>query len=369
MTGHRPTQVPATRDSRSSWLAIISGENRGVGATTARAGLWLLSCLYRVGLAVSNLRFRLPGGIRRAAIPVVSIGNLTVGGTGKTPMVALVARLVKESGRPCAIFSRGYGSQAGGPNEEALELARLCPGALVLQNPDRLQAIEPWAAANPGGVAILDDGFQHRRLARDLDVVLIDATVPFGHGHVLPRGLLREPLSALRRASLLIVTRADQVAAAELERLKQDLARRVQGRVPILVAEHRPTQLFLLDGTSQELARLRGQPIAAACGIGNPTAFRRTLENLGADVRVFRSYPDHHAYTLDDLNTLLAACEAAGVKTLVTTGKDLVKWQSLLGKTIPPGAIVVAAVEIALVMTEGEEVVRQALKALPGAHV
>ncbi|MCX5677006.1 MAG: tetraacyldisaccharide 4'-kinase, partial [Planctomycetota bacterium] len=203
MNVNRSSQL-ATRNRRDTWLAIISGERRGLAAAAARANLTILAGLYRAGLFISDQRFRVPGAVRRASCPVVSVGNLTVGGTGKTPLVAHLARLVAEMGGRPVILSRGYAAPAGRPNEEALELERLCPGVPHLQNPDRRKALEDWVAQNPCDVAILDDGFQHRGLARDLDIVLIDALRPFGFGHVLPRGLLREPLSALRRADLVI---------------------------------------------------------------------------------------------------------------------------------------------------------------------
>jgi len=366
MSANNPTQPPSSaRDRRAHWLAIISGERRGPCAAVARAGLAFLSGVYRAGLAAGDLRFCCSGMIQRAPRPVISVGNITVGGTGKTPMVAYLARLITEVGGKPLIVSRGYGRPRGAAigelNEEARELAGLCPGIPHVQNPDRAAAIRAWTATNTCDLIILDDGFQHRRLARDLDIVLIDATCPFGYGHVLPRGLLREPPSALRRADMLIITRTDLVPTTDLARLKANLARLVRPDVPVLVAEHRPAVLRLLDGTERDIAGLRGQPIAAACGIGNPDAFRRTLADLGADVRIFRSFDDHHAYTRDEMRELLASAENAGAKMLVTTGKDSVKWRQLLEKLPAPAAVTVAAVEVALVITEGEEVLRRSV--------
>ena len=362
---HRAASSAADRHAR--WLAIVSGDRRGPAAALQRAVLAVLACLYRVGLAVGNLRFCCGCGVKRAPCPVVSVGNLTVGGTGKTPMVAYLARLISGLGGRTLIVSRGYGRGRGTGgdrasadiNDEARELKLLCPGVPHVQDPDRAAAIRDSTATHPCDLAVLDDGFQHRRLARDLDIVLVDATRPFGYGRLLPRGLLREPLSALGRADLVVITRADLVAATDLDRLRQDISRFAAHDVPVLVARHQPTRILLMDGSDRELAWLRGRPIAAACGIGNPGAFRLTLAQLGADVRLFRAYDDHHAYTREDLRELLAAAQAAGAKTLVTTGKDSVKWRRLFEVEPAPAAAAVAAVEVALVITEGEEVLRR----------
>jgi tetraacyldisaccharide 4'-kinase len=174
-------------------------------------------------------------------------------------------------------------------------------------------------------VLVLDDGFQHRRLARDLDLVLLDATNPWGGGRLLPRGLLREPPSALRRAGAVILTRCDQVPAEERERLRQRVARLAPG-VPVAETTHRPVALVNSEGDEAPLELLREAPVAAFCGVGNPEAFRRTLADLGTDVAAFRAYPDHHAYTRADVGDLRAWARVlppGGVA--VTTQKDLVK--------------------------------------------
>jgi len=358
---------PSITRHRGPWLEIASGERRGPLAALARLGLAVLAPAYRAGLAVADLRFRLPGAVRRAPCPVVSVGNLTVGGTGKTPMVAYLARLVADMGRRPVIVSRGYGGAGGGPNEESLELERLAPGVPHIRNPDRWQALQDWTATNACDLAILDDGFQHRRLARDLDIVLIDALRPFGFGHVLPRGLLREPLLALGRAGLVVITRAELVGEADLRQIKETLGRRVRPGTPILVARHLATGILAANGSERAADWLRGQDVAAACGIGNPEAFHRTLEHLGARVRLFDIFPDHYAYTRADLDRLAAAAQAAGVKTLVTTGKDFVKWRPILGARGEPPATEVVAVEVAFRLAEGEQTLRRQIVALlPG---
>ncbi|MGB2998493.1 MAG: tetraacyldisaccharide 4'-kinase [Phycisphaerae bacterium] len=370
MEANRSTGQPGTTpDRRQVWLPLISGEQRGLGAALARFGLWLMAGLYHAGLFLRNLRFRLPGAVRRIGRPVISVGNLTVGGTGKTPMAAYLARLAAKMGGRPLVISRGYASAAGEANEETRELARLCPDIPCVQNQDRWQAIHDWMWRNPCDIAILDDGFQHRRLARDLDIVLVDASLPFGYGHVLPRGLLREPPSALRRADLVVITRAELVEADALAALKEDLARRTRPGVPILVAEHRPQELIALDGSSQNLSRLRGQDVAAACGIGNPDAFRRTLEALDARVALWETYPDHYPYTVEEIERLLRAAHSAGLKMLVTSGKDYVKWKPLLGGRKGSGSapVEVVALTVGIEIVEGADVLARRVRSLlPG---
>jgi len=364
MNETRPTPPPPSpTDPQARWLAIVSGEKRGPAAAAARCFLAHQALLYRVALAIRNLLCRLPGRVKHAPGPVISVGNLTVGGTGKTPMVAYLARLALEMGKRPLIVSRGYGSRSGRPNEEALELERLCPGVPHVQNPDRLEAVTLWMTDNPCDVAILDDGFQHRRLARDLDIVLIDALRPFGFGHLVPRGLLREPLSALRRADLVIITRAELVDGAAVARLRSALATFVRADTPILVAQHQPTGLAMLDGSRRPAEWLRGRRVAAACAIGNPEAFRRTLGRLGARIEVFETFRDHHPYTREDLARFADAARATGAKTLVTTGKDYVKWLPLLREE-PPAALEIAAVEVAMRLVEGEDVLRSRVSVL-----
>jgi tetraacyldisaccharide 4'-kinase len=350
------------QDAPSRWRAVVSGDAAGLGPAVARTGLAVLAGGYRAGLAAANLARRLGGAPRGAPCPVISVGNLTVGGTGKTPMVACLANLLVAEGRQPLIVSRGYGAEADGMNEEARELALRCPDVPHVQDPDRLRAIRRRAA--DCDVAVLDDGFQHRRLARDLDIVLLDGLCPFGYGHVLPRGLLREPPSALRRADVIIITRADLVEPAALARIKTAAARYAAPGTPVLTAEHRPTGIVFADGSRAPADWLDGRTVAAACGIGNPEAFRRTLERLGACVVRFDAFRDHHMYTADEVASLRDAARGAGAAALVTTGKDFVKWRPRPAEETPQaadaaGAVPVAALEVAMHLADGEDVLRR----------
>jgi tetraacyldisaccharide 4'-kinase len=199
-------------------------------------------------------------------------------------------------------------------------------------------------------VALLDDGFQHRRLARDLDIVAVDATDPYGGGHLFPRGLLREPLSGLARAQAVVLTRAASVDARRRSEIRRVLTKACRGSLPPvwLEAAHRPVQLRSATSDTQPLGRLRAARIAAFAGIGNPSAFRTSLENLGADLAGFRPFPDHHAYTATDLHALHDWAAGLHADLVVTTLKDLVKL-----RVDRLGDIPLFALEIALEILPG----------------
>jgi tetraacyldisaccharide 4'-kinase len=254
-----------------------------------------------------------------------------------------------------AILSRGYGAP-GGRNDEALVLEENLPDVPHLQGADRVALAETAVTELESEVLVLDDGFQHRRLARDLDIVLVDATNPWGYGHQFPRGLLRESPAGLRRARIIMVTRCDQVPAAQRDRIRETIARLAPQAV---VAEtvHQPLDLQNSEGACLPLEHLRDRPVAAFCGLGNPEAFRRTLLDLGANVQAFRTYPDHHSYTRTDVEALRSwARQQASDAVVVTSQKDLVKLRlSLLGGRA------LYALRIRLQVTSGHEAVDQHL--------
>jgi tetraacyldisaccharide 4'-kinase len=290
-----------------------------------RFGLRLASLPYGLFMRLRNLGFRLGWfRVQAAGVPVVSVGNLTVGGTGKTPCVEYVAGFYRALGLRVAILSRGYGS-ATGCNDEALVLEENLPDVPHLQGADRVQLARTAVEELESEVLVLDDGFQHRRLARTLDLVLVDATDPWGQGYLLPRGLLREPPSGLKRADLVLMTRQDQVNEAARERLRMQVGR-LAPCTPLIETSHRPVEFVKSDREVAPLSLVGQAPVAAFCGIGNPEAFRRTLIDLGADPVAFRTYPDHHPYTRDDVEDLNAWARGLAPDALiVTTQKDLVK--------------------------------------------
>lgn len=314
--------------------------------------LWLASQCYR-GLTHGHLASYTWGMRRRRTLPcpVVSIGNLTLGGTGKTPLTMWVARWYQQQGWRVAVLSRGYGarpstrlrvvSSGQGPvvdwqaaGDEPYLLACCLPGVPVLIGKDRYRtgsyAYEQFGAQ----VLILDDGFQHYALQRDLDIVLIDASNPFGSGALLPRGILREPLQALRRADAMVLTRVE-IAGETLPGLCQQL-RRWNCQPPIYCLATVVEALHRQDTHSTvELATLRQCRVVAFVGLGNPPAFVTTLTRLGAEIAALLVFPDHHPYTPEDWQTIVATADQQRAACLITTEKDAVRLRPSWQASIP----------------------------------
>lgn len=288
----------------------------------ARLGLRVASVPYGIGIRTRNTLFdRGLRKVHRASVPVVSVGNLSLGGTGKTPCVEYVARFYRNLGVQVAILSRGYGAEAG-RNDEAMVLEENLPDVPHYQDADRAKIAETAVEESESELLVLDDGFQHRRLHRDLDIVLIDATWPATRDWLFPRGTLREPLSSLKRAGVVMLTRCDQ--ASGVEELKATLAAKFPGKL-VVTTEHRPNGLLRGDDV-QGVESLRGKRVAEFCGLGNPAGFRRTLEGLGATIVESRRFRDHHAYTAADVEGLNQwAANLPGDAVVVTTQKDMVK--------------------------------------------
>lgn len=309
--------------------AIISGKRRDPAARLLRCVLRAAEPAYTTAIAWRNRRYdRNPRLVRRVSVPVVSVGNITTGGTGKTPMVAWLAARLVEMDWQCVILSRGYANGDAAENDEARVLAAHLPGVAHLQNADRVEAANRAVREFGANVLLLDDGFQHRRLARDLDIVLLDALEPFGFGHLLPRGLLREPLSSLSRADVIALSRADLVPLERREAIRRR-AMQFAPEADWVELRHRPTGLVGADGTREPLELLTDQPVAAFCGIGNPQGFRRTLERLGCRVLAFREYPDHHRFSPSELVALARWADRIDCRYVLCTEKDLVKLASL----------------------------------------
>ena len=314
----------------SEYHDLLSGRRRGLAASVVRAMLRVAEVPYTAAVRWRNQRYdTVADAVRRLNVPVVSVGNLTLGGTGKTPLVRWIAEWLHHRGVRPAIVSRGYGRQLDRPNDEATELNYWLPNTPHLQNPDRVTAAQKAVERFAAEVIVLDDAFQHRRIGRDLDIVLLDATEPFGHGHVFPRGTLREPLEGLCRADVVVLSRSDAVQPIERESIRREVQRLVPEAAWVEVA-HAPRAFLAPDGQQQPIPSLSGQPVAAFCGIGNPDGFRHTLSACGCRVVAFREFPDHHRYTSVDAQSLADWADERDVAAVICTHKDLVKLGSLV---------------------------------------
>ena len=339
--------------------AVVSGRERGVRAGMLRAGLSLGEPFYRLGVRWRNRQF--DSGrreVHRVDVPVISVGNLTAGGTGKTPMVEWLARWFRERGVRVALISRGYGAEAGSRNDEALELEQKLPDVPHLQNPDRVEAARTAIEELETQLIILDDAFQHRRIHRDLNIVLIDALEPFGYGHLLPRGLLREPVANLKRADVIALSRSDAVDEATRAAIRAKAMKHAPKSAWLEVI-HCPQSLLSSAGKETAIDSLKGQRIAAFCGIGNPAGFRHTLDELGAEVAGFREFPDHHAYQRGDIDDLSSWASDLRATAILCTHKDLVK----VGVE-QLGDCPLLALRIGLAVSHGAEALTQRLEAI-----
>jgi tetraacyldisaccharide 4'-kinase len=245
--------------------------------------------------------------------------------------VVWLCRLLGEKSLKCAVLTRGYKSAKGLVGDEPAILARACPGAKVFVNADRVAAAGRAVNEFAAEVLVMDDGFQHRRLGRDLDIMAIDATRPFGYDRLLPAGLLREPKRAIRRADAVVITRYDQSTAADIEMLEEQI-RRIKPGIVIAKAIHRHRCARGTGDVSYDLDELRRKGIFAFCGIGNPEAFLDRLKKHGMNVVGSRVYNDHHNYTESDFGEIRQQALSLGAEMILSTEKDWVKTALGAGK-------------------------------------
>lgn len=337
---------------------VIFGRARGFRAALTRGLMRTMSGLYRAVVQMRLWLFR-EGWKRQYHLgtQVVAIGNITVGGTGKTPVVELLARSLRDRGRCVAILSRGYKSHrlespqkwvdaAGRPLEEEdmpkivstgeallldskyagdepFMLARNLPGVSVIVDKDRVKGGRFAVGQLGADTLLLDDGMQYLKLAHALDIVLVDAREPFGTEALLPRGTLREPPRNLRRASYILITKCD---GRDNETLISRL-RRYNRTAEIIECTHGPIHLQdLFTGEIQPLGFLREKWVAAVSGIAVPENFERLLEKLGARVEIRRRFPDHHRFTRREMEKFMQRCVQRDMELIVTTEKDAVRF-------------------------------------------
>lgn len=312
-----------------------------IESTFARALLYVPAKLYELAVRARILAYD-QGLLKthRLNAPVISVGNLTVGGTGKTPCVAFIAKTLRDAGHQVTILSRGYKRQTSGrvevsdgkqilcspaeSGDEPFLLAQTCSGVRVVVDQDRFAAGR-WLEENraPVSAFILDDAYQHLRLARDLNLLLIDATEPLPQAAMIPFGRLREPLAELRRAHAVIVTRSDQnFDRAELiETIKKYAA----PHIPVFFAHHEMTRFRQLGSNSaKSLSEFAGKNIAAVSGIAKPDRFNEDLQNAGLKIVYRRDFPDHHRYSSAEFAEVISAAQAKNAVAIIVTEKDAV---------------------------------------------
>ncbi len=327
---------------------VMYGRRCDAATLPLRGVLRFLEFFYRIAVAVRGFLYRRRLlKVNHAGCWTISIGNIAVGGTGKTPAVIMTARLLRNAGHAVAVVSRGYGGRVAGPlvvsegngpivdpaesGDEPQIIARACPGVPVVTAADRVMGAELACRRFGTKVLVLDDAFQHRRIHRNIDIVTVDAGNPYGSGHLLPRGILREPPQSLRRATAVMLTRvADDTIRASGEHMVRDYAR----DIPLFFSRHAPSGLRRPgDMVPEDVSLLNGRAVAALSNIVRPEQFHAMLADLGARVVFSRAFPDHHRYTTTDIVTVEAEARAAGADLLVMTAKDELN----LPRSLPDG--------------------------------
>jgi tetraacyldisaccharide 4'-kinase len=295
--------------------------------------------------------------VRRLDTPVVALGNLTVGGTGKTPVTGFLAEALRARGFDVAVLSRGYGrasreprlvsdgrdllAGAAGAGDEPLLLARDHPGVAVAVAGDRVAAARLLPPPRQPRIVLLDDAYQHRALHRDANLLLVDAESPFGNGRIVPLGPLREPLVGVRRADMILLTRGDGSIPPSLRRVLE----RHHPTAPVFHIALRPRLLRGPDGELAPLAALAARPVFAFSGIARPERFEGDLRSTGARLAGTRRYADHHPFSDADLEAIAAGARSAGAECLVTTEKDRVRLPALEASFPPLWSLVLGVEE------------------------
>lgn len=336
---------------------IVTDDAHGPLVGVLKFFLWLLSFVYLFAVTLMAGLYR-TGVLKphRLRCRVVSVGNITVGGTGKTPLVVKIAQIYKQNKLKPVILTRGYMGRGIGSgleqSDEAAMVREILPDVPILSGADRIRNAEEFLKDNHADVFILDDGFQHWRLARDLDIVTIDATNPFGNGWLLPRGILREPLYALRRANLLVITKTDS-GEGRVDAIRERLTA-IGCAQEIVETVHRPVRLIdLIAGEPRELKTICGQTVCVLSSIGAPAAFTATVTQLGAKVQKAFNFVDHYVYNTTDIRGILEHCHRDQIGIVVTTQKDAVKLDGLRDELRRAKDIQIFSLHIELAVRDG----------------
>jgi len=316
---------------------------------------WPASLIYGAAVRLRTARLN-AASAWQASVPVISVGNITAGGTGKSPMVRWIVQTLRDLGRAPAIVLRGH--RGGAHSDEALEHHEAVPEVMLGVGTQRRAVITELLREHPHiNAIVLDDGFQHRAVARDFDLVLVDATRPSLHDALLPMGWLREPAASLRRADAVVVTRAMCV----MEELAQDI-QRLHGQAPLAWTDHRWKDLRMHQAGKDQVEAvtwLRGRRVAVWAGLGNPSAFIAQLQGQGAVIAAAPTLGDHHRYTNAGVAALLRGATACGAEAIVCTEKDWVKVRTVLPAQLPHAPIVRPTLQLGCV--HGGEGLRAAI--------
>ncbi|MFH1867455.1 MAG: tetraacyldisaccharide 4'-kinase [Candidatus Omnitrophota bacterium] len=286
--------------------------------------LYLFSFLY---LAAVKLRYIMYKAklfkSERLKAPVVSIGNITWGGTGKTPLVEAICGYFQSKGKRCVLLTRGYGM------DEDKALAQNLPDALVLIGEDRVKNARSEETKGPVDIFLLDDGFQHMKIERDIDIVTINATDPFGNGCLIPAGILREPPAHLNRAEIVVITKSGLIGRAQLDCLKNKIIK-LNPNAEIFESAHKLLYFQTAAGEEKDTIYIKGKNVCIVSALGDNSSFAKSVESLCDSIKLHFFYMDHHQYSSKDIDIIIKECRGRGINTIVTTQKDWVKLKDIL---------------------------------------
>ena len=335
----------------------MTDKKNGWAFEILKAVLWIASVFYGIGIVVRALlyKFRI---FETHVVPmkVISVGNLTLGGTGKTPFVIELTKIFREEFRKePAVIIRGYGW------DESAMLKSKLKDAPILVGKERARSARRAIKLYGSDTAILDDGFQHWELGRNLDIVLVDSHNPFGNGFLFPRGVLREGKSSLKRADIVVLTKVDLNTANDTELLKREI-RKIKGDIEILEAVHRPKHFYdMKQRKDVDLSKITGKRVILLSSIGDPEYFENTVKGLGAVVVEHIAFGDHHNYCISDRSKIMKRCSERAFDIIITTEKDAVK---LTRMSIVFSDHTIFVLVIATDITKGREALSGRLRSL-----
>ncbi|HPS19832.1 MAG TPA: tetraacyldisaccharide 4'-kinase [Candidatus Omnitrophota bacterium] len=336
------------------FFLVMTDRKTGPGDRVAAGVLYFVSILYAMVMRFRGRMYKRGFfKVRKAAVPVISVGNITLGGTGKTPFVAFLADRLTALGMKPAVLTRGYG------DDEHRMLRDDIPDVPVVVGSNRVRNAEK-AVRLGANILIMDDGFQHRRLGRDLDIVLLDSAKPFGNGYVFPRGTLREPQDAIRRADVVVLSKCDKIPeGTDLKKIAGNLDIR-QG-VPVIAIKYKAKFLSDVTGAVYPAENFKGKKVCIVSGIADPEYFGSMVGKTGAIIESERYFMDHHAYTQNDVNEILRMCVRNEADAVIVTAKDYVKLRKLDLSELESKLFVL---KISVDITQGEEVFSAGLNSL-----
>jgi tetraacyldisaccharide 4'-kinase len=322
---------------REYLYSLATDKKKGFIAGIFKIFLFTLSLIFGIVVRVLSFICRLRS--YRLNCRVISVGNITLGGTGKTSLVEMLALNLKEQGRNVAVLSRGYkrldarcsmlDARYETMGDEPYMLTRNLGDIPVIVDKDRIRAGKKAIRSNGADAVILDDGFQQWRIKKDLEIVTIDATNPFGNLHLLPRGILREPLSSLKRADIFVLTKVN--LNPDTQDIKEFL-KRINPKALIVEAIHNPVGFYRLGDRRDNLlspAEFKGKKVSLVCGIADPQSFENLISSLGIGIELSLRFPDHHNYTQNDLKEVAHKSQEKNTETIITTEKDAVRFYGL----------------------------------------